>query len=468
MSVLAPGRKSAKIARQQGAAVAAMDVEVTVDLTNSRKFLREALRYAPGGSPDGKWWEPDLIYARRASGCRLTDIDGNEFIDYYSGAGPIILGHAHPEVNRAVIDTIQEIGVQFALPHEVSIGLAKKLSECLPCAEMSVFCNAGTDTAHFAVRAARTFTGRPKIAKFEGGYQGWADPVAMSTNPQSSDFGSEDAPRTVSDTGGLPAEVLANTIVLPYNNLEATARRLEKEKDQIACLFVEPYIHGFGIAAKPGFLKGLRDLCDATKIPLIFDEIVTGFRHGLGGMQKIEGITPDMAIVGKAMANGFPISALVGKRKYMESLFPRGAAFFSGTFNGNPVSTAASLRTIEILERPGFYEQLYESGETLRVAINDAIGRLGIRAKCFGYGSVWYLYFDTKEPENYRDVYRYRQSGGNEKERAYRNHMLNRGVFIFPGRGTRAYISAAHTDRDIQITVDAAVDFLTLHQQELH
>jgi glutamate-1-semialdehyde 2,1-aminomutase len=398
----------------------------------------------------------------------LIDIDGNEYVDYYCGAGPIILGHAHPEVNQAVIDTIQNIGVQFALPHEVSIGLAKKLSECFPSAEMSVFCNAGTDSAHFAVRAARTFTGRPKIVKFEGGYQGWADPVAMSTNPRASEFGPDSAPRTVADTAGLPSGVLENTIVLPYNNLEAAARRLEKDREQIACVFVEPYIHGFGIAAQPHFLQGLHDLCATHDIPLIFDEIVTGFRHGLGGMQKIDNITPDMTIIGKAMANGYPISALVGKRKFMESLYPRGAAFFSGTFNGNPVSTAASLKTIEIMERPGFYERLYRSGDNLRNGINAAIKRLNVKATCFGYGSVWYLYFDSKPPENYRDVYHYRNDGGSGKEQAYRNHMLNRGVFIFPGRGTRSYISAGHTDHDIEMTVDAAVEFLTDHQRALH
>jgi glutamate-1-semialdehyde 2,1-aminomutase len=445
-----------------------IETKITVDLTKSRRFLQEARRFAPGGSPDGKWWEPDLIYAKRAKAGRLTDIDGNEYIDYYSGAGPIILGHAHPEVNQAVIDTIQNVGVQFALPHEISIGLAKKLSECFPSAEMSVFCNAGTDAAHFAVRTARTFTGRPKIVKFEGGYQGWADPIAMSTNPQASDFGSEIAPRTVADTGGLPAGVLENTIVLPYNNLEAAEQRLTKDRNDIACVFVEPYIHGFGISAKPGFLKGLREICTANDIPLIFDEIVTGFRHGLGGLQKIEGITPDMTIIGKAMANGYPISALSGKRKYMESLFPRGAAFFSGTYNGNPVSTAASRKTIEILERPGFYEKLYNAGDTLRAGIGEAIQRLNIKARCFGYGSVWYLYFNSAAPESYRDVYRYRLNGGNQKEDAYRKYMLNRGVFIFPGRGTRSYITAGHTDRDIQITVDAAVEFLTEHQGALH
>jgi glutamate-1-semialdehyde 2,1-aminomutase len=444
-----------------------INVSLTIGLTKSRQYGETARRVAPGGSPDGKWWEPDLIYAARAKGSHLTDLDGNELIDYYCGAGPIIIGHADPEVNQAVIDTMQNIGVQFALPHRGSIGLAEKLSRCFPSAEMSVFCNAGTDTAHFAVRTARTFTGRPKIVKFEGGYQGWADPVAMSTNPKASAFGSEDAPHTVPDTGGMPPGVVENTIILPYNNLEVAARRLEKEKREIACVFVEPYIHGFGIAAKPGFLRGLADLCAANDIPLIFDEIVTGFRHGIGGMQKIEGITPDMTIIGKAMANGFPISALVGKRRYMESLFPRGAAFFSGTFNGNPLSTAAALKTIEILERPGFHDRLYKSGDTLRQAIGEAITRLNVKAVCYGYGSVWYLVFDSRPPENYRDVYKYRQDGGSRIEEAYRHHMLNRGIFIFPGRGTRSYISAAHSAQDIQRTIDAAVEFLTAHQHDL-
>jgi glutamate-1-semialdehyde 2,1-aminomutase len=303
--------------------------------------------------------------------------------------------------------------------------------------------------------------------KFEGGYQGWADPVAMSTNPQEAEYGPDNAPRTVPDTGGLLPDVIANTIVLPYNDLEIAAQRIAKEKANIACVFVEPFIHGFGIPAEPGFLRGLREICTANDVPLIFDEIVTGFRHGLGGMQKIEGVTPDLAIFGKAMANGYPISALVGKRKYMEGLFPKGAAFYSGTYNGNPVSCAAALKTIEILGRPGFYDKLYKAGDELRGAIGDAIRKLGVRAVCFGYGSVWYLFFCPEKPENYRDLYHYRQNGGNEKERAYRNHMLNRGVFIYPARGTRAYMTASHTARDIQITVDAAVEFMTKHKSEL-
>ena len=165
-----------------------MDTGITVNLTKSSRLLQRALVRTPGGSPDGKWWEPNLIYARSGKGSRLTDVDGNEYIDYLCGAGPIILGHAHPEVNQAVIDTIQNTGVQFSLPHEISVQLAEKLAKCLPCAEMSVFCNAGTDAALFAVRTARTFTERPKVVKFEGGYQGWADPLAISTSPKIARF----------------------------------------------------------------------------------------------------------------------------------------------------------------------------------------------------------------------------------------------------------------------------------------
>ena len=174
-----------------------------------------------------------------------------------------------------------------------------------------------------------------------------------------------------------------------------------------------------------------------------------------------------MTIVGKAMANGFPISALVGKRKYMSILYPQGRAFFSGTFNGNPVSTAASLKTIEILERPGFYERLYKLGDDLRSRINATIDQLGVKVICFGYGSVWYLYFNSRPPENYRDLYTYRQGGGSKKERAYRDHMLNHGIFVYPARGTRAYLSGAHTASDIDVTADAVTKFLNKHRREL-
>ena len=444
-----------------------IDVELNLDLSKSQAYFEEARRYSPGGAPDAKGWERDMFYIERAKGNRLWDLDGNEYIDYHAAAGPIILGHSDPELDSAVIDAIQNRGVQFAQPHTAEVELTKKMREIIPCADQTAFCNAGTDTLQFAVRMARTYTDRPKVVKFEGGYHGWADGLAISTNSSRELAGPSSNPNAVADTSGVLPAILENTIVLPYNDLDAASERLEREKGEIACVIVEPIIHGHGILSKPGFIQGLQDLCQSCDIPLVLDEIITGFRHDLGGLQKKWGIDADIAVYGKSMANGYVISAVCGKDKFMDTLTPNGPAFLSGTYNGNPVSTVASLKTIEILGRPGFYERLYRTGDNLRDGINAVIQRLGISAVCYGYGSTWGLYFEKTPPANYRDMLQYEETGGMEKYAAYVRHMLNNGIFLQPGRPTRAYIYGAHTDEDIQHTIDATASFLEEHQVAL-
>jgi glutamate-1-semialdehyde 2,1-aminomutase len=233
-------------------------------------------------------------------------------------------------------------------------------------------------------------------------------------------------------------------------------------------VIVEGIIHGLAIHPNPGFLKGLADLCHSCGIPLVLDEIITGFRHDLGGLQRKWGIDADIAVYGKAMANGYVISAVTGKKKYMETLSP-GTALLSGTFNGNPLSCAASLKTIEILGRPGFYERLFQLGDTLREGINREAQRLGVNALCYGYGSVWGLLFDRHQPENYRDVLNYLDAGGSQKFAAFTTHMLNHGIFLppFKKRALRHYIYGAHSENDIQKTIDAAAAFLNEHRADL-
>ena len=228
------------------------------------------LRAIPGGSirsnprwrPLRKWWSPNLIYAARAKGAYITDLDGNEFLDYHCASGSIFLGYSNPEVDEAVIDVIRNHGNQFALPHQFEIDLASKLREHIPSAEMIAFSNAGTDTMQFALRVSRGYTGRSKIVKFEGGYQGWADSVAVSVTPDRADAGSERAPNVVPGTTGIPSEVLATMLVCPYNDAEAVAETFDAHRNSIAALVVEPYVHGTNLRPKPGFLAALRRLCD--------------------------------------------------------------------------------------------------------------------------------------------------------------------------------------------------------------
>ena len=436
----------------------AIDVRLEVDLSRSRAFYDDAVRHAPGGAPDNKAWDGDMFYVERAQGCRLWDLDGNEYVDYHAAAGPIILGHSDPELKEAVIDTVENRGVQFAQPHSLEMELVKKIKEIIPNADMVAFGNAGTDTLQYAMRMARAYTGRPKVVKFGGGYRAWSDSRTPGTAPRQS---------SLSDTSGVLPGVLESNAVLPYNDLAATARFLQEQHEEVACVIVEPIIHGQALLPKPGFIDGLQELCRTYDIPLVLDEIITGFRHDLGGLQRKWNIDADIGLYGKAIANGYVISAITGKYKYMKAIEPDNPAHLSGTYNGNPLSVAAALKTIEILGRPGFYDRLYKMGETLRDGVNAIIEELGLNAVCLGYGSAWGVWFDRTPPSNHEDVARYNATGGKEKSAAYARHMLNRGVFLHPGRPARAYLYAAHTEDDVQHTIDATADFLNEHHKVL-
>ena len=444
--------------RVRGRGKDVIDIELKVDLSRSRAFYEDAVKHTPGGAPDNKGWVGDLFYLERAEGCRLTDLDGNEYIDYHAAAGPIILGHSDRELNEAVIDTVENRGVEYAQPHSLEVELAKKLKEIIPNADMVAFGNAGTDTLQYAMRMARAYTGRPKVVKFGGGYRAWSD----------SQVGDEAARKlSLADTSGVLPAVLENNIVLPYNDLDALTTFLEGQHGEVACVIVEPIIHGQALLPKPGFLEGLQQLCASYDIALVIDEIITGFRHDLGGLQRKWGIDADIGLYGKSMANGYIISAVTGKERYMTAIDPADPAHLSGTYNGNPLSVTAALKTIEILSRPGFYDRLYAKGETLRQGITSVIDELGLDAVCVGYGSAWGVWFDKTPPESHEDAARYNATGGKEKSSAYVRHMLNNGVFVQPSRPAKAYLYAAHSDDDVQHTIDATADFLKDHQAAL-
>ena len=409
-----------------------IDIELKVDLSRSRELFQEAVGYSPGGAPDDKGWARDMFYVERANGNRLRDLDGNEYIDYHAASSSIILGHSNQELNDAIIDTVQNRGVQLAQPHTLEIELAGKLKELIPNADLVAFGNAGTDTLQFAMRMARAYTGRTKVVRFGGGYTGWSDSQTGRAGAEPAVATAEAGPVSVADTSGVLPAILENNIVLPYNDLDAASDTLERQKNEIACVIVEPIIHGKSLLPKPGFLEGLRQLCDSSEIPLVLDEIITGFRHDLGGLQGKWSIDADIGLYGKSMANGHVISAITGKEKYMSTITPRNPAYLSGTYNGNPLSVTAALKTIEILERPGFHDRLYKMGDTVREGINTVIEELGLNAVCIGYGSVWGLWFDRTQPANHQDVARYDSTGGKEKSAAYVRHMLNNGVFLQP------------------------------------
>ena len=437
--------------------------EGKLSLKRSMDLGEEASAYSPLGVPTGKWWAPRPFYVAKAKGSRIWDIDGNEYLDYWCGAGPLILGHAHPEVVQTAVDAIREGNVQFALPHEKEVALARKLTECIPCAEKVALCVSGTDAIGFAVRAARVYTGKPKAVKFDGGYQGWSDALGVNYDP--STYGPN--PKVVHESAGVLPGAFANTIVLPYNDIEGVATRLYREKDKVACVVVEPMIHSSNLLPKPGFLEGLRRLCDELSVVLVFDEIVTGFRHGLSGGQGVVGVIPDMGAFGKAVASGYVIAAVCGRKELMSHVAPEGTVKMAGTFSGNALSSSVALKTLEILSRPGFYPQLFTKGETLRGEINKVIKKMGLKARCDGFGSVWCLYFSEKQPQNQQDVSVYQKSGGTQKDNAYRQYLLENRIFIRPQTVSRAYVSAAHTDEDIRRTIDVTVEFLQKNAAKL-
>jgi glutamate-1-semialdehyde 2,1-aminomutase len=377
----------------------------------------------------------------------------------------MILGHAHPEVSRAVKAMLDEQGVQFCAPHEWEVKLAKRIAELTPSGEMSAFGCGGSDALCYAVRASRAHTGRVKIVKFEGAYHGWYDGLLFNVLPDVDEAGADDAPISLPHSSGLPPEAGRHITVLPYNDQEAVEKAFAREGREYACLLVEPVMHNLGcIMPKPGFLQFLRDICDRYGVVLVFDEILTGFRHHIGGCQTLMGVTPDLTAFGKGLSNGFPICALSGKREIMSELAPKGQAFFSGTYNGNILCVAAALKTLDLLSDGTAHSKLWALGRRFTEGVNAAIARLRVRARAVNYGSIAAVQFTDQPIENYRDLIRLHDKALN---RALIDWLLERGIYVMPRRAGRFYISAAHSESEIDQTVEIVEGFLAHHQASL-
>lgn len=428
----------------------------------SELLHREAWKYAPAGvQGDGRYYKPFPLYIRRAKGARLWDLDGNEYIDYHASYGPAILGYSDHRVNDAVKEVMDSEGVLFALPHPREVELAKVVAEVVPSGEKTIFTNSGTEAVYHAVRVARAFTGRDLIIKLEGAYHGWFNDVAVSIKPKIEEAGPADAPHTVPGSAGIPKEYLEKVIVLPYNDLDAVEKVVAERGHEIAAVLVEPVMHSCGcMRPVDGYLEGLREITSANGILYIFDEVMTGFRHHQGGCQAIFGVTPDLTAFGKALSNGYAISGVTGKNEFMSRIAPEGDVFFSGTFNGHLLNVTAALKTQEILRDASIYERLWQLGRMVEEGINAAIERLGVKARCEAFGSVWALYFGNRQIRDYRDLIEVAYSKDDPVMRAYLSSLLNNGIYIQPFYVVRSFISAAHTDEDIQKTIDVTVRFL--------
>jgi glutamate-1-semialdehyde 2,1-aminomutase len=364
-------------------------------LHKSKELFEEARKLTPGGVHSAiRFSEPYPIFISEAKGAKIYDVDGNEYIDYHLAFGPVVLGHASSRVVAAVTEQLSK-GIIFGFSNELEIEVAKKIKTHVPSAQMIRFCNSGTEATYHAIRVARAYTKKDKIVKFEGAYHGWHDYVSVSSSPSLKDAGPRESPVSVPDTEGMSRETAKNTIVVPFNDSEVIEKTIKKYGDTIAALITEPILHGNAacIVPKAGFLKFLREITEENDIILIFDEVVSGFRHHLGGAQKLFNVTPDLTAFGKAMANGFPVAAVCGKKDVLEMFKPTGKVDYGGTFNGNPVSMAATLATIRELERAHVCQSLFNLGEEIRNQLYEVIAELKLRAQIVGFGSVFQLLF---------------------------------------------------------------------------
>lgn len=414
----------------------------------SAKAFEEAKQYIPGGvnSPVRAFKSVGLtpLFVERGEGSRVFDIDGNEFIDYIGSWGPLILGHAHSQVIEAVKRTA-ELGTSFGAPTELETEMAKLVIERVPSVEMVRMVNSGTEATMSALRLARGYTGRSKIVKFEGCYHGHADALLIKAGSGVATLGLPDSP-------GVPDSVAANTITVPYNDLDSIRLAFEKFGEEIAAVIVEPIAGNMGVVPpQPGFLEGLRDLTTNYGSLLIFDEVMTGFRVGLHSAQGLFGITPDLTCLGKVIGGGLPVGAYGGKREIMERIAPAGPIYQAGTLSGNPLAMAAGYTTLKLLGEPGFYEELERKSAHLAEGFLKNAKELGIPSTINRVGSMICPFFTDQQVVDYETA----KTSDLQRFNAYFKNLLDLGVCIAPSQFEGMFVSAAHTDQDIDATIEA-------------
>jgi glutamate-1-semialdehyde 2,1-aminomutase len=423
-------------------------------MSASAALLDAAAEVIPGGvNTCRRRSEPRLCF-RRGSGAYLEDLDGRRFVDYHAAYGAILLGHSHPAVVERVARAIESTVLFGVGVTEAEVALAGKIVQHVPSVEQVVVCNSGSEATYHAIRLARGITGRDRIVKFQGCYNGFHDYVLRNVLSAPDRVGRRDP----HSKGMLDAAIDA-TLVCRYNDLDDVTQAFERHAGEIAAVIVEPIAHNSpGLLPRPGFLEGLRDLCDRTGALLIFDEVITGFRHHIGGYQAIAGVLPDLTTMGKAIANGFPLAAVGGKREHMEHYTTRaeGDVHFGGTYNGNAAAVEAGLATIEQLEDGRVHEHVYALGERMRSGLAEVAERVGVPAVVGGHGSLFVLCFMDGPLESYDDVLR----NDNALFMRYRRELIKRGVFEMPESLGRSHISAAHTADDIDRSLEAAEDAL--------
>ncbi|MEY9091465.1 glutamate-1-semialdehyde 2,1-aminomutase [Paenibacillus sp. RC84] len=416
--------------------------------TKSAAAFAEAKQVIPGGvnSPVRAFKSVGLtpMYMERASGSRVYDIDGNEYIDYIGSWGPLILGHAHPEVIEAVKSTAEK-GTSFGAPTLIETEMAKLVAERVPSIDIVRMVNSGTEATMSALRLARGFTKHNKILKFEGSYHGHADALLIKAGSGVATLGLPDSP-------GVPESVAQNTLTVPYNDLESVKLVFEKFGEDIAAVIVEPIAGNMGVVPPlPGFLEGLREVTSKFGALLIFDEVMTGFRVHLNCAQGLYGVTPDLTCLGKVIGGGLPVGAYGGRKDIMEQIAPSGPIYQAGTLSGNPLAMAAGYTTLKLLGQPGVYEELERKSARLAEGFLANAKEIGVPSTLNRVGSMVCPFFTEQKVVNYDTAKTSDLSVFNR----YFGHLLDLGVSVAPSQFEGMFVSAAHTDEDIEATIEA-------------
>lgn len=423
-------------------------------MTKSEQLFERAVKHLPGGvnSPVRAFLSvggsPRFIES--ADGAYIYDVDGNKYTDYINSWGPMILGHNHEVIRKAVIEAAQK-GLSYGAATEVEVEMAELLCEIVPCFEMVRMVNSGTEAVMSAIRAARGYTKRSKIIKFEGCYHGHSDGLLVKA-------GSGVMVAGIPDSLGVPSNVVKDTLQAKYNDLDSVIELFEQNKDEIAAIIVEPVAANMGVVLpEEGFLQGLRQLCTKHRALLIFDEVITGFRLSLSGAQGYYNILPDLATFGKIIGGGMPVGCYGGRREIMEMVAPVGPVYQAGTLSGNPVAMAAGMAQLKYLkEHPEVYTKINELGAYFRNKVDELFGRYNLKYQVTGIGSLACLFFANSKVTDYETA----KTADTKEYARYFRFMLEHGVYIAPAQFEAMFFSYAHTHQDVEDTIFAIEEYL--------
>ncbi len=427
---------------------------VNMGTKKSESLFKRAVRLMPGGvnSPVRafKAVGGSPLFIRRAKGQMIYDVDGNEYLDYVLSWGPMILGHGHPAVVKALKKAIEN-GTSYGAPTPLEIDLAQLIIDAYPSIEMIRMVNSGTEATMSAIRVSRGFTKRDKVIKFEGCYHGHADGLLVKAGSGATTFGIPDSP-------GVPLSYAENTITLPFNNAKIFSKVVMREWKSIACVIVEPVVGNIGcVLPKPRFLETLRKETRKYGIVLIFDEVMTGFRVAYGGAQAHFGIKPDMTCLGKVIGGGLPVGAYGGSRDIMSMVAPQGPVYQAGTLSGNPLAMTAGIETLKILKREGAYEKLEKRMQQLDEGLRDAAKKAGIKTRFYRAGSMFCTYFTDEDVFDYSSA---KQSNLAQFSQFFA-HMLHSGINLAPSQFEAGFMSLSHTKANIEKTIRSAYEAFT-------